>query len=488
MGNNMEIIDRCILLSKIVRYYLSAFLLCSLIFTSACSRVHSFDVSYDPKITSDGEGGAIILYDIMNGSNQRDFYAQRVSQDGHKMWDEKGVLIGSAKYRSTSFSYLKIISDTHSGAIIGRMDMTIDRRTRLYQIIKIDFNGEILWQREVDAIEQMIGDGNGGVITAVDRESVIFVDKISPEGSSIWGENGISIIPDGYQNNSIKLVSDGAGGAIICWKESRMKTTRGSISILAQRINFNGSLLWKHNGVLIYTTPEGVSFGQYDLAAAYLGSSIIVWDVSITSGTSFTTSSVIYAQKLDAEGIPLWQTNGMSLKISRAADSNANFLSPLVVPDISGGAIISWRDTGNNTLSLYAQKLRLDGMIEWPLDGIKVFNIVQGGEAYYIQMVKDEGGGVIFSITFRDVIARSQGIQVYKLDFDGNIVWRVEPVNITINKTFAQHYTISDDEGEVILAWGTLKNDLSKLEEYFIQKIDIHGQKIWGEDGIKLGK
>lgn len=46
----------------------------------------------NPLVISDGYGGAIILWEDLRDGD-KDLYAQRVSQDGQKLWQENGIPI-----------------------------------------------------------------------------------------------------------------------------------------------------------------------------------------------------------------------------------------------------------------------------------------------------------------------------------------------------------------------------------------------------------
>src|SRR5437588_625279 len=60
---------------------------------------------------------------------------------------------------------------------------------------------------------------------------------------------------------AVVAVSDGSGGAILAWQDSRT----GPVDILAQRIDANGTPLWTANGVVVcnavgdQTTPTIIS-------------------------------------------------------------------------------------------------------------------------------------------------------------------------------------------------------------------------------------
>jgi hypothetical protein len=96
-----------------------------------------------------------------------------------------------------------------------------------------------------------ISDGEGGAIIAwADNRNGtydIFVQKINAGGSLAWISEGVVIAVESGNQWRPQLVSDGAGGAIIVWDDSRTAT----IQVYAQHIDQDGNLDWTSNGIPI---------------------------------------------------------------------------------------------------------------------------------------------------------------------------------------------------------------------------------------------
>ncbi len=114
-------------------------------------------------------------------------------------------------------------------------------------------------------------------------------------------ENTAICTASGNQRD-IATVSDGSGGAIITWTDSRSGTSN---DIYAQRVNPSGIPQWTANGVAICTDSDYL----YDPAIVTDGSggAIITW-TDYRSGTS----EDIYAQRVNPSGIPQWTANGVA--------------------------------------------------------------------------------------------------------------------------------------------------------------------------------
>ena len=157
-------------------------------------------------------------------------------------------------------------------------------------------------------------------------------------------------------------MSDGSGGAIITWEDIRNLSTT-TTDIYAQRVNSTGSTLWTLNGVSICTAGNNQSYPTIESDGS--SGAIITWDDYRNGNYD------IYAQRVNNTGSTLWTLDGVAIC---TAGNTQRY--PMIVSDGSGGAIITWWDyrTGTN-YDLYAQRVGPDVPVELSLfeafEGIK---------------------------------------------------------------------------------------------------------------------
>ncbi len=247
-----------------------------------------------------------------------------------------------------------------------------EQRTYATYIVRVDAEGDILWKKEVRAVDHMISDGAGGAIVATDYsydERTLFIIKIDSEGNFPWGEDGVYVRREGYYDHSLGLASDGNGGALFVWQERKGEAGKRVTRILAQRIDADGNISWVQHGVLLYTTSEEVSAEEPRVTSDGSGGAIVVWIQEpkgiIEEGSPEVLLFDIYAQRVDAYGNILWTPNGVALETHKSAGFPYN---PLIVSDGASGAIILW----GGPMSMYAQKIDADGNIKWPPGGEEV--------------------------------------------------------------------------------------------------------------------
>jgi hypothetical protein len=320
-----------------------------------------------PTSTSDGKGGAIITWADGRILPRIDIYAQRINPSGVVQWTTNGVVICDS-----SGDYLKfptITSNGSGGAIITWADYRLGTDKPDIYAQRIDSNGVVQWAKNGVAISTapnsqgnfaegespvIVSDGAGGaIITWMDDRSNltsiadIYAQRINANGIVRWTVDGVPICTASSDQWSPTLLSDGIGGAIITWSDSR---SFGK-NIYAQSIDSGGVTQWTPDGVPVCEAASDQSFPT--ISSDGNDGAIITWDDSRGANND------VYAQHINASGAAQWTANGVA--ISTAAIHQ--FL-PTIVSDGKGGAIITWEDRRNNATTgydIYAQQVNASG-------------------------------------------------------------------------------------------------------------------------------
>ena len=346
-----------------------------------------------PTITSDGSGGAIIAWQDFRSGTNSDIYAQRINSTGVVQWTAGGVAISTA---ASDQLYPAIVSDGSGGAIIAWQDIRGGTNSDIYAQ-RINSSGVVQWTADGVAISTaandqlypaIVSDGSVGAIIAWrdfrgGTSSDIYAQRINASGVVQWTADGVAISTAANDQTSPNIVSDGSGGAIIAWEDRRGSNP----DIYAQRINSSGVVQWTADGVAISTaandqlSPTIVSDGA--------GGAIITWE-DHRGGLN----SDIYAQRINSSGVVQWTADGVA--ISTAANDQ---LSPTIVSDGAGGAIITWEDYRGGTFSdVYAQRINSSGVVQWTAGGVAISTATKNQTSPNI--VSDGSGGAI--ITWED--------------------------------------------------------------------------------------
>jgi hypothetical protein len=253
----------------------------------------------------------------------------------------------------------------------------------------------------------------------------------SPQVSNDWDAAGEAVCSATGDQNYPRLVSDGLGGAIIVWRDWR--------GIYAQRTDVNGTMQWTTDGVAVCSL--GVDHIAPRLVEDGAGGAIITW-YDARSG-----HYDIWAQRLNASGIPQWTTNGVGICLE-----SGDQYYPEPIPDGAGGAIISWADRRSGSqFDVYVQRINAAGIVQWTAGGVVISNGPR--DQSHPQIVSDGASGAI--VTFEDFDTVSDtDIRAQRVDGSGVPQWT--PGGVGLATTSANQFApviASDGAGGAIVAW-----------------------------------
>lgn len=446
-----------------------------------------------PEIAPDNHGGAIIVWeDIRNGHyhgggygydpvwDNYDIYVQHVDENGYRIWGTDGIPIcrEAGKQKSP-----EIVSDGMGGAIIVWQDSR---------------NGIVYDDRDFEYYNYDI-----------------YAQRIDAEGNILWEVDGIPICQAINDQIYPKIVSDGRGGAIIVWQDTRndnpfviipddwLRYENNNYDIYAQHIDAEGNLLWERDGIPICTVENRQ--GGTQVISDMMGGAIIVWD----DDREYTSNeSDIYAQRINADGDILWEINGRS--ICNAVKSQ---YFPDIVSDGACGAIILWtddriRDIGGifttNSVALFAQKINAGGEPQWGGgtpgrdDGIGIYYFPS--RQISCELAPDRRGG-FFLAWSEDYDYRSGKVYMLWVDALGHMGGRGVRVSLKDGQQ-REPRLLTNDSGEVVIVWrhrvfGTCgdckpinsdeyRNRYHSFSHLFAQKGDRDMRIKWGRYGVDV--
>ncbi len=207
-----------------------------------CTEAHN---QQDLTIVSDGSGGAIIAWEDQRSGNY-DIYAQGVSASGTRLWTTDGVSICTASGDQT---YPTLVSDGSGGAIITWQDHRGSTNDIYAQ--RMNASGTVQWTSDGVAIDTATGnqlnpiivsDGSGGaIITWQDHRGSdydIYAQRVNASSATQWTAGGVPVCTAVHDQLIPTIVSDGSGGAIITWLDTRSS----DYDIYAQKVDVYGYL------------------------------------------------------------------------------------------------------------------------------------------------------------------------------------------------------------------------------------------------------
>ena len=275
-------------------------------------------------MTSDAQGGAIVAWQDFRGGATADIYSGHVLASGSvdPAWPADGVVVCSA---TGNQMVPDVAIDGHHGAIVTWYDF------------------------------------RGGATSDIYGQHVRSDGSVDPA----WPNDGRALCLAVANQQLPKSVSDGAGGAVVAWVDSRNAST-GS-DVYATHVKADGSLdpAWPVDGTALCTAFGGQV--NHSIAGDGTGGAIVSWEDSRTG-----VASDIYAQHVQASGAvdPAWPANGRGI-----CTASTNQQLPAILADGSGGAILAWADfraTGGAFSDIYAQRVQADGQLGGSVVGVPV--------------------------------------------------------------------------------------------------------------------
>jgi hypothetical protein len=261
-----------------------------------------------------------------------------------------------------------------------------------------------------------------------------------------------------------KIISDGAGGAIITWHDGR----GASFDIYAQRVNAAGVPQWAVDGVALCAAP-GTQY-RPTIASDGAGGALVTWE-DLRSGTN----SDIYVQWVNAAGVPQWTADGVAL--CAAADDQ---LYPTIVSDGAGGAIVTWDDLRSGTdYEIYAQRVNAAGVPQWTADGVAL--CTSPNNQFTPTIASDGAGGAIVAwYDYRS--GTSNDIYAQRVNAAGAPQWIEDGVPLCTAEGDQQNAAIaSDGASGAIVTWEDYRDSVTKIDIY-TQRVNAAGVPQWTAD------
>lgn len=319
---------------------------------------------------------------------------------------------------------------------------------------------------------QIVADGSGGAIIAwLDDRSpgaaAIYAQRIDGAGSVLWASDGVLVnTPSEYINLSImRLVPDGAGGAIIAWIED----AGGVYSVRAQRMNGSGEPQWWAGG-----SPIGNAGGLGDyleMAPDGTGGAVVAWQLA---GGNM---SDVRAQRIAPQGYVMWDANGVVMGVA-----NHDQTEPAVTGDGAGGAIVSWSELTGTCYNIRLQRIRMNGAIAWTAGGISACSVDSPQSRSRIAW--DGIGGAIVAWVDTRSPATDSDIYAQRIDSSGAALWTPAGFAVCVAAGSQDSPQLAcAPSGGAYMAW--MDNRVTYGDVY-AQRLRADGSAAWNTEGVAV--
>lgn len=313
-----------------------------------------------------------------------------------------------------------------------------------------------------------VTDGSGGSIVAWydwrSGNADVYAQRFDAIGAAQWTDGGVLVCNATGDQTEVRIVSDGAGGAIVTWQDSR----GGATKIYAQRLNSAGVAQWTANGVSMGTVLLAVAQTHPAIVATGSATCVITWE----------QSGDIVAQRLTAAGALNWGSAPLAV-----CNATGTQQSPVAAYDPTPGSTavyFVWRDDRSGTSDLYMQRITTAAVVAWTANGLALCNAASDQIAPVVQW--DRTIGLVAS--WMDHRSGNYDIYVQAVGTTGAVSWTANGVPVCA-AALDQWYPrlVTGGIGKMVVGWEDWRTGSSDV---YAQLVFSTGIVQWTANGVAL--
>ncbi|HVO33109.1 MAG TPA: hypothetical protein VMU17_04280 [Elusimicrobiota bacterium] len=289
----------------------------------------------DYRMIEDDQGGFYALWSHEASTDTFSVYGQHIDTAGGATWDKPGIPLAHGIPDDISWDGF---ADGKGGFIVTWNEDGAIKAQRFGANGKGKWDENLRINTSSSPVSRPVGiadaDSGAFIIWPEKRYSerwVLVAQHVNGSGIDIWNPDGqrISLYPSNQRDP--RVVYDGASGAVVAWRETRDRAVR----VQAQRLDYQGNLLWGQEGALV-TTPAGAAADFTRIEPLGRGMTVTAWL------TSMSGVSRLMLQGISAEGHPLWDPRGLQFSPGGWDEWN-----PFLLAAGDGTAWAGWEDHRN---------------------------------------------------------------------------------------------------------------------------------------------
>lgn len=329
-----------------------------------------------------------------------DVLLQRVTLDGQLLAPDA---IAIQEDPTCGFHLPPLLIPIGNSAIASRASSSLAETP----IQRFDATGSPLWSPAYTTTgSEWLGEGailaNGDVLILAQSGWNLHLERLSPEGDRVWSEPTLFSSDAGSNFRVLDIAPLADGGALIVWN-SHLAYTK---LIRAMRINADGSTAWASPVRMTDVNPNTTSsrHTRPSVIPDGTGGALVFFAKGFETGT---TPAPLLMQRIDADG-----SLGFSLDATRVSLGTDRQFDPIAfMDDVTGDAIVIWREGILDDQSVRAQRIGIDGQRHWGEEGIEIGALERATGSF--DAFLDNG-------LLQVVIGGHDGIRVSKIDMDGS--------------------------------------------------------------------
>jgi hypothetical protein len=416
-----------------------------------------------PKIAVTGSGDFFVGY-FSNEAGNYNVRLQRVFREGDTFWQPDGLLI-SEHPQMTWLTDWDMKVDNEDCAIIAFQDIRNNGNNNIY-VYKTDFGyphwgeaGIELSNSSAFDVSPKIGIlESGNVVVSWQSEEKMYVQKISPEGDLLFGEQGILLNETGVSLSWPQIIPMEDDEFVLKYFKDSGPVWSPTRHIFAKKFAVNGDVIWTST----ISNAGGISAWTQILPIAKDENNgfFIAWH----EDRNFTNITNSFIQHIDNDGNPTFTENGILLSHH---SSYHQFYPKISYLANSEEVVIIWNemDGSQNNRGIFGQKINMNGDLLWGNNGTS-FIPLELTDIYPVALEPLYNGAVCF-------YTNNNFIYAFRINENGDFIW--ENAVISSNPSLKTHIEVSEQSNQQWVAvWGDSRNG----------NTDIYAQNLFSNGDI----
>lgn len=385
-------------------------------------------------------------------------FAEKLTITGTRLWNPDnpgyGKLLSSEDNADVGRDGFKIAADNDPSNIGGFLaEWYADPSgTEGIRVGKFNSDGDMVtgWAAGGSLIYEMSGtepagiisDSSGNIYTAfikLDSPKVLYLAKINNADGNIsgsWNSGSPVEVETGLNFNSMIRLVFSSGGSIIIAHEN------GDGLYIFNRYATDGTTVWE-----MPASINNYSFQhEFDMVSDGENGLIIIYQ---TENERLTD---LEAQRITSAGLPAWNENG--ILIHSGTDYK---VSPKIISDTAtapNGAVMVWADDRSGTFDIYAQRINADGITQWTTDGVAVSDTGDYLDQTNPAITENGIHGAIIAFTGASLTDNYLQIKSQNLNNFGEAVWTANGVTVENTDRYETNLNIAGDGNQgAVLSW-----------------------------------
>ena len=400
------------------------------------------------QVAATSDGGVYVAW-LSDGNYH--VYLQRMNALGEPQLGDNGMVVSdNANASWIAVYHLNLAVDSEDNAIIT----TVDQRTGVWEVYawKIAPDGSMLWGDDGVALTTAstsnmsprltVLPDNSVVVTCTHNDNTVFFQRISATGALLWG-TGILIADNNANLLSPQPIVSGNGDVLIQWVRQTGPVWAADSELYLQKYDYDGNPQWSNPivaaGPVVF--PMG-NWSQQSVADADSGS-FSAW----TEMSGNAQSAVV--QHISGDGALSW-TGSVDLS---ANSSNFRMSPQLTVADDTQELMAVWREANGSQSQrgVYAQRLDSSGNRLWGANGTAVVGLNSNYD--YLDLSVAGFGDDLIAAYIEQSVNMNGDIYAARLDADGNYVWTGGAATVTNSGSPKSDMMTGKGLGCLFIAW-----------------------------------